>query len=198
MEMLTHFRTIEELVKMMDREKVLFRDMFERRKSLAYRTDFAMEVVDYKRERIQYLIEHGVIHENGDFLEMEDVYVQFLEEVLDMNEEISVASVREHIDALRENIDYYLTETNEHRKAQYQSNVRKMLRRIGHPHFPHGVLQAPGGALIIFDPGRHRAAPVHGVPRPLQRTARQVPFTPQRHPFPASPHRPHPQIPSWL
>lgn len=131
MEMLTHFRTIEELVKMMDREKVLFRDMFERRKSLAYRTDFAMEVVDYKRERIQYLIEHGVIHENGDFLEMEDVYVQFLEEVLDMNEEISVASVREHIDALRENIDYYLTETNEHRKAQYQSNVRKMLRRIG-------------------------------------------------------------------
>jgi hypothetical protein len=90
-----------------------------------------MEVVDYKRERIQYLIEHGVIHENGDFLEMEDVYVQFFEEVLEMNEEISVASVREHIDALKENIGYYLEETNEHRKAQYQGNVRKMLRRIG-------------------------------------------------------------------
>lgn len=131
MEILTHFRTIEELVKVLDREKVLFRDMFERRKSLAYRTDFAMEVVDYKRERIQYLIEHGVIHENGDFLEMEDVYVQFFEEVLEMNEEISVASVREHISALKENIGYYLEETNEHRKAQYQSNVRKMLRRIG-------------------------------------------------------------------
>ena len=131
MDVFSHFRTIEELVKMLDREKVLFRDMFERRKSLAYRTDFAMEVVDYKRERIQYLIEHGVIHENGDFLEMEDVYVQFFEEVLEMNEEISVASVREHIDALKENIDYYLEETNEHRKAQYQGNVRKMLRRIG-------------------------------------------------------------------
>lgn len=131
MEILTHFRTIEELVKVLDREKVLFRDMFERRKSLAYRTDFAMEVVDYKQERIQYLIEHGVIHENGDFLEMEDVYVQFFEEVLEMNEEISVASVREHISALKENIGYYLEETNEHRKAQYQSNVRKMLRRIG-------------------------------------------------------------------
>ena len=86
MEILSHFRTIEELVKMLDREKVLFRDMFERRKSLSYRTDFALEIVDYKRERVQYLIEHGVIHENGDFLEMEDVYVQFFEEVLDMNE----------------------------------------------------------------------------------------------------------------
>ena len=62
MEPLTHFRTIEELVKVMDREKTLFRDMFERRKSLAYRTDFAMEIVDYKRERVQYLIDHGVIH----------------------------------------------------------------------------------------------------------------------------------------
>ena len=131
MEILSHFRTIEELVKMLDREKVLFRDMFERRRSLSYRTDFALEIVDYKRERVQYLIEHGVIHENGDFLEMEDVYVQFFEEVLDMNEEISVASVREHINALKENIGYYLEETNEHRKTQYQGNVRKMLRRIG-------------------------------------------------------------------
>lgn len=131
METLSHFRTIEELVKVLDREKTLFRDMFERRKSLAYRTEFAMEIVDYKRERIQFLIDHGVIHENGDFLEMEDVYVQFFEEVLDMNEEISVSSVKEYLDSIKENINYYLQETNENRKGQYQSNVRKTLRRIG-------------------------------------------------------------------
>ena len=131
MDTLSHFRTIEELVKALDREKTLFRDMFERRKSLTYRTDFAMELVDYRRERIQYLIDHGIIHENGDFLEMEDVYVQFFEEVLDMNEEISVSSVKEYLDSLRENINYYLQETNESRKNQYQSNVRKTLRRIG-------------------------------------------------------------------
>ena len=105
--------------------------MFERRKSLAYRMDFAMELVDYRRERIQYLIDHGIIHENGDFLEMEDVYVQFFEEVLDMNEEISVLSVKEYLDSLRENINYYLQEANESRKNQYQSNVRKTLRKIG-------------------------------------------------------------------
>lgn len=131
MDSLSHFRTIEELTRMLDREKTLFRDMFERRKSLAYRTEFALEVVDYKRERIQYLIDHGVIHENGDFLEMEDVYVQFFEDVLDMNEEISVSSVKEYIGTLKENINYYLEETNEHRKIQYQGNVRKTLRKIG-------------------------------------------------------------------
>ena len=131
METLSHFRTIEELVKVLDREKTLFRDMFERRKSLAYRTDFALEIVNYKRERVQFLIDHGVIHENGDFLEMENVYVQFFEEVLDMNEEISVSSVKEYLDSLKENINYYLQETNENRKNQYQSNVRKTLRKIG-------------------------------------------------------------------
>ena len=131
MDALSNFRTIEELVKMLDRERLLFRDMFEKRKLLAYRTDFAMEIVDYKKERIQYLIDHGVIHENGDFLEMEDVYVQFFEDVLDMNEEISVSSVREYIGSLKENINYCLEETNEHRKFMYQGNVRKILRKIG-------------------------------------------------------------------
>ena len=131
MDTISHFRTIEELVKVLDREKVLFRDMFEKRKSLAYRTDFAMEIVDYKKERIQYLIDHGVIHENGDFLEMEDVYVQFFEDVLDMNEKISVSSVSEYIGYLKENINYCLEETNDHRKFIYQGNVRKILRKIG-------------------------------------------------------------------
>lgn len=131
MDSLSHFRTIDELVKMLDREKVLFRDMFERRKALSYRTDFALKLTDYKRERVQFLIDHGVIHEHGDFLELGDIYVQFFEDVLDMNEEISVANVGEYVESLKENINYYLEETNEHRKFQYQGNVRKILRRIG-------------------------------------------------------------------
>ena len=116
---------------MLDREKELLREMFERRKSMAFRASLAMEVVNYKRERVQYLIDHGVIHENGDFLELEDVYVKFFEEVLDMNEEISVASVKEYIDSLKENINYCLEENNEQRRFVYMCNVRKILRRIG-------------------------------------------------------------------
>lgn len=131
MDTTTHFRSIEELVKMFDREKVLFRDMFERRKTLAYRTEFALEIVNYKKERIQFLIDHGVVQENGDFLEMEEVYTNFFEDVLDMNEEISVASVKEYIDSLKENIGYFVAETNEERRFKYQINIRKILRRIG-------------------------------------------------------------------
>lgn len=131
METLSHFRSIEELIKILDREKMLFQDMFERRKSATYRYDFALALVKHERDRIAYLIEHDVIHESGDFLELEDVYVRFFEEVLDVNEEINIASVKEQIDALKENIDYYRTENNENRRAQYQLTVRKQLRKIG-------------------------------------------------------------------
>lgn len=70
MDTLSQFRSIEELVKMLDREKVLLREMFERRKSMAFRASLALEIVEYKRERVQFLIDHGVIHANGDFLEL--------------------------------------------------------------------------------------------------------------------------------
>lgn len=62
MDTLSQFRSIEELVKMLGREKVLLREMFERRKSMAFRASLAFEIVEYKRERVRFLIDHGVIH----------------------------------------------------------------------------------------------------------------------------------------
>lgn len=56
MDTLSQFRSIEELVKMLDREKVLLREMFERRKSMAFRASLALEIVEYKRERVQFLL----------------------------------------------------------------------------------------------------------------------------------------------
>ena len=45
MDTLSQFRSIEELVKMLGREKVLLREMFERRKSMAFRASLALEIV---------------------------------------------------------------------------------------------------------------------------------------------------------
>ena len=64
-------------------------------------------------------------------MELEDVYLKFFEEVLDVNEEINIASVKECIDTLKENITYYLKETNEKRRYQYLYTIRKKLRDTG-------------------------------------------------------------------
>lgn len=131
MDSFSQFRTLEDLVNCLSKERKLLRDVFGDRKTHVYSLDLAMELVEHRRERIQYLIDYGVIHESGNFLELEDVYQKFFEEVLDVNEEINIASVKECIDTLKENITYYLKETNEKRRYQYLYTIRKKLRDTG-------------------------------------------------------------------
>ena len=88
------FRSIEELIRTLDRERELLREMFHKRTSLSFKYDFAVELTDYKEERVQSLINHGVIRSSGDFLEMEDIYLKFFEEVLQVNEEVNVAYIQ--------------------------------------------------------------------------------------------------------
>jgi len=124
------FSNIEELIRMLGREKALLRHMFVNRKELTVRYDAARELVEYKEDRIRFLIEHGVIHDSGDFLELEDVYLNFFESVLEVNEEISVAGVRESIEALDSAIRYYQMENSEQRRYEYLKQVRRILRNI--------------------------------------------------------------------
>ncbi len=124
------FRSIDELVRTLDREKILLKEMFAKRHSLQFRYDYALELTEYKEDRILFLIENGVIRDTGDCLEMEDVYQNFFENVLEVNEEIKVSSVRDYISALNENIEYYLKENNEKRKYKYQKEVRRCLKTI--------------------------------------------------------------------
>lgn len=124
------FRSIDELVKTLDREKVLLKEMFFKRKSPSFRHEYALELTEYKEERIRYLIDYGIIRDNGSFLEMEDLYLKFFEEVLQVNEEINVSFVQDYLDNLNDNIDYYLKENNEQRKYAYQREVKRCLKKI--------------------------------------------------------------------
>ena len=124
------FRSIDELIKTLDREKMLLKEMFSKRKSPSFRYDYALELTEYKEERIKYLIDYGVIRDSGNFLEMEDIYLKFFEEVLQVNEEINVSFVQEYLDHLNDDIEYYLKENNEQRKYAYQREVKRCLKNI--------------------------------------------------------------------
>lgn len=124
------FHSIEELIKTLNRERPLLRDMFSKRKTLAFRYEQALELLEFREERLRYLIDRGVVRSEGDFVELEDTYLRFFEEVLRVNEEISVATVREYVEKLEENIDYYLSEDNERRREGYLADIRRVLRNI--------------------------------------------------------------------
>lgn len=127
---MNNFRSLDEMINALSREKVLLKEMFAKRKSLSFRLDFAEELVEYRHDRIQHLIDFGVIRDNGNFLELEDVYLKFFEDVLEVNEEINVGSVKANIDHLKETIEYYLKENNGNQKYGYLKEVRRCLKNI--------------------------------------------------------------------
>lgn len=108
----------------------MLKEMFSKRKSPSFRYDYALELTEYKEERIKYLIDYGVIRDSGNFLEMEDIYLKFFEEVLQVNEEVNVSFVQEYLDHLNDDIEYYLKENNEQRKYAYQREVKRCLKNI--------------------------------------------------------------------
>ena len=124
------FRNIDDLTRCLDREKKLLNELFIKRDALSFRYDYALEITDYKAERIRYLIENEVIRESGDYLEMEDIYVQFFEEVLQINDEINISSVKDYISHLKDNITYWVSSSTEKDKIKYYNEVRRALKRI--------------------------------------------------------------------
>lgn len=131
MDILTHFRTIEELTKTLSREQKLLSEMFEKRKLIKFPLGLALDLVENNEKRLKRLLDYGVLVKAGNTLEIESDYLNFFEEVLDVNEEISVLSVQECINTLKEHIGYFLQETNVNRRAGYQDTVRQLLKKTG-------------------------------------------------------------------
>lgn len=131
MDVLTHFRSIEELTKTLSREQGLLSEMFEKRKLMKFPVGLAIDLVGGNETRLRKLVDYGVLVETGNMVEIESDYLNFFEEVLNVNEEISVLSVQECINTLKEYIGYFLQETNTNRKAGYQDSVRQLLKKTG-------------------------------------------------------------------
>ncbi len=125
------FSNIKELISALHREQKLLTEMFMKRKSLSYKYDFAIEMVDFDDSRIQYLIDRSVIRPNGNFLEIDDQFLQFFEQILEVNEEINISYINENIQNVKQNIIYYFNEPNETRKYNYLRLIKNILRKIG-------------------------------------------------------------------
>lgn len=124
-----YFRSIVELTRTLSREQKLLSEMFEKRKLSKFPMGLALSLVDDNQLRLRKLIEFGVLEESENALVIENDYLKFFEEVLNVNEEISVLSVRDSINTLKENIGYFLIETNQTQKEGYR--VRLELKKIG-------------------------------------------------------------------
>lgn len=125
------FNDIKDLVSTLNRESKLISEMFSKRKSIDYKLSDAIDLVDFDENRIDFLMQRSVIRENGGILELDDLFLEFFEQVLDVNEEINLSYIDENIKNIKDNIDYFLNENNENRKYSYLKFIKKTFRKIG-------------------------------------------------------------------
>ncbi|WP_295664368.1 hypothetical protein [uncultured Mucilaginibacter sp.] len=125
------FSSIRELLLVLSREQKLITEIFEKRKVLSYKYDDALEVLDYNEDKLRLLLEFAVLRENGAYLELDDQFLQFFEQILEVNEEINVSYISENLQTIKQNIIYYLKENSESRKYNYLRQVKSALRKTG-------------------------------------------------------------------
>lgn len=126
------FKTIKELISALNREERLLSEMFKKRKFIHFKYEYALDIVENNDSRIQYLLNRGVIRQNGSNLELDDLFLQFFEQVLDTNEEINTSYINENLEKLTQNIQYFLNENNEQRKYAYLRTIKSTLRNVGY------------------------------------------------------------------
>lgn len=105
--------------------------MFKKRKNVEYKYDYALELIDHNENKITYLLDRSVLRQNGNNLEIDDLYLQFFENVLEANEEINTFYIDENLEKVKQNIEYYFNDQNDQRKYEYLRVVKNTLRKIG-------------------------------------------------------------------
>lgn len=125
------FSSIQQLLATLSREQKLLSELFEKRKTLSFNYDYALELVDFDADKITSLTDYSVVRQNGNNLELDDLFLQFFEQVMEVNEEINVSYISEHIQGITQNINYFLAENSEARKYGYLRQVKQAVRKIG-------------------------------------------------------------------
>ncbi len=126
---MANFQNINELIRTLSQGHKLLFDMFQKRRTMSVRYDDAIEILDGNENILLRMIKFGIIVQSGNNLELDDTYQDFFAKVLAVNEEISIASVKEYIDSLRLNIKSFLA-AESIRQPQFLRQIRHIFRSI--------------------------------------------------------------------
>ncbi len=126
---MSYILSLKELINTLGWSKDLLVEMFEKRKSFLYKYDDAAEILT--EDKIEILISKHILRRSGAYIEIDDQFQQFFEQVLEVNEEINTSYINENIQQVKQYINFYLQENNEHRRYSYLKQIKASLRKIG-------------------------------------------------------------------
>ncbi|MDZ7847202.1 MAG: hypothetical protein U5L96_10745 [Owenweeksia sp.] len=123
------FNSIRELIRALANNEALITALFERR-NVSLRWEDAMELLEDRTERLEMLMERGLVQQSGEYLELDQNFQDFFEQVLEVNIDVNTAYISESIESIQSNIEYYLNEKSSSRKNQYLRKVKGELRKL--------------------------------------------------------------------
>lgn len=130
---MNHFNSIRELLNTPSRGHKLLSEMFEKRKSFSYKYDYALDILEGDKDKvIQLLLSKNIVRQNGSNLELDDQFLQFFEQILEVNEEINTSFINDNIKQIKdEYMLYYLQANSDSDRYKYLKAVKSALRKIG-------------------------------------------------------------------
>jgi hypothetical protein len=129
---MNHFRSIRELLNTLSRGQKLLAEMFEKRKSLGYKYEYALDLMEGNEDVVKLLLSKNIIRQSGYLIELDDQFLQFFEEILEVNEEINTSYINENIRQVKdEYMLYYLQASSDSDRFKYLKAVKSSLRKIG-------------------------------------------------------------------
>lgn len=128
---MSRFNSIKELLNTLNRGNKLIAEMFEKRKLPSYRYDYAVELMENNEDIIKLLLNKNIIVQNGAYIELDDQFLNFFEDILEVNEEINTSFINENIQQVKEYATYYLQSNTEAERFRYLRNVKSVLQKIG-------------------------------------------------------------------
>lgn len=129
---MNHFNSIRELLNTLSRGHKLLAEMFEKRKSLLYKYEYALDLMEGNEDVIKLLLSKNIIIQSGTLLELDDQFLKFFEEILEVNEEINTSYINENIRQVKdEYMLYYLQAKTDSERFTYLKRIKSALRKIG-------------------------------------------------------------------
>src|SRR6476619_4669872 len=105
---MSYITSLKELINTLTQSKDLLVEIFEKRKSFLYKYDDATKLLS--EDKVEVLISKHILRHNGPYIEIDDQYQQFFEQVLEVNEEINTSFIHENLQQVKQHINFYLQE----------------------------------------------------------------------------------------
>lgn len=119
-----------ELLNRLHTERNLLNALFQARMKFDFSFDDALGLVSNEKN-LHLLIDYGVVREESGYLELEETYQHFFEEILRLNDNVTSSVIEESLRLLNDNIDFYIKDRNSpESQRKYVNKIVRILRNI--------------------------------------------------------------------